>query len=138
MCHIPLTIDLEAPALELEENVKTRQGILGRLDIDKWRSSSKIEALIEELTTVKRQDATTKSIVFSQFVNFLDLIAFRLQKAGFTACIFILLSMNPADFVSSRSVDLRVPCLRKLVTPPLGTSVRSQYTCLDCQLMFTV
>ena len=138
MCHIPLTIDLEAPALELEENVKTRQGILGRLDIDKWRSSSKIEALIEELTTVKRQDATTKSIVFSQFVNFLDLIAFRLQKAGFTACIFILTSMNPTDYVQSRSVDLRVPCLHKLVTPPLGTSVRSQDTCLDYQLMFNV
>jgi hypothetical protein len=30
------------------------------------------------------QDATTKSLVFSQFVNFLDLIAYRLQKAGFT------------------------------------------------------
>ncbi|GJE84813.1 DNA repair protein [Phanerochaete sordida] len=86
VCHVPLTIDLEAPALELEENVKTRQGILGRLDLDKWRSSSKIEALIEELSNLRRQDATTKSIVFSQFVNFLDLIAYRLQKAGFTIC----------------------------------------------------
>ena len=86
VCHIPLTIDLEAPALELEENVKTRQGILGRLDLDKWRSSSKIEALVEELSNLRRQDATTKSIVFSQFVNFLDLIAYRLQKAGFSVC----------------------------------------------------
>ena len=86
VCHVPLTIDLEAPALELEENVKTRQGILGRLDLSKWRSSSKIEALVEELTNLRRQDATTKSIVFSQFVNFLDLIAYRLQKAGFVVC----------------------------------------------------
>ena len=86
MCHVPLTIDLEAPALDLEENAKTRQGILGRLDLDKWRSSSKIEALIEELSNLRRQDATTKSIVFSQFVNFLDLIAYRLQKAGFSVC----------------------------------------------------
>ncbi|KIP05822.1 hypothetical protein PHLGIDRAFT_91672 [Phlebiopsis gigantea 11061_1 CR5-6] len=86
VCHVPLTIDLEAPALELEENVKTRQGILGRLDLDKWRSSSKIEALIEELSNLRRQDATTKSLVFSQFVNFLDLIAYRLQKSGFTIC----------------------------------------------------
>ncbi|TCD69165.1 DNA repair protein rad16 [Steccherinum ochraceum] len=86
VCHVPLTIDLEAPALDLEENTKTRQGILGRLDLDKWRSSSKIEALIEELSNLKRQNATTKSIVFSQFVNFLDLIAFRLQKAGFSIC----------------------------------------------------
>lgn len=79
-----MTIDLEGPALDLEENTKTRQGILGRLDLETWRSSSKIEALIEELSNLKGQDATTKSIVFSQFVNFLDLIAFRLQKAGFS------------------------------------------------------
>ncbi|EIN10186.1 hypothetical protein PUNSTDRAFT_64262 [Punctularia strigosozonata HHB-11173 SS5] len=86
VCHLPLTIDLEAPALELEDNSKIRQGILGRLNIDTWRSSTKIEALIEELDNVRRQDATTKSIVFSQFVNFLDLIAFRLQRAGFVVC----------------------------------------------------
>ncbi|KAI0750681.1 SNF2 family N-terminal domain-containing protein [Daedaleopsis nitida] len=87
VCHVALTIDLEAPALELdEETVKARQGILGRLDLNKWRSSSKIEALIEELSNLRQQDSTTKSIVFSQFVNFLDLIAYRLQKAGFTIC----------------------------------------------------
>ena len=83
MCHLPLTIDLEAPALELEENVNARQGILGRLNLDTWRSSTKIEALVEELSNLRMQDSSTKSLVFSQFVNFLDLIAFRLQKAGF-------------------------------------------------------
>ncbi|KAJ3505689.1 hypothetical protein NLJ89_g7288 [Agrocybe chaxingu] len=87
VCHVPLTIDLEAPTLENEESVQnTRQGILGRLNLDNWRSSSKIEALVEELSNLRLQDATTKSIVFSQFVNFLDLIAFRLQRAGFTIC----------------------------------------------------
>ncbi|KAG6830955.1 hypothetical protein H0H92_013666 [Tricholoma furcatifolium] len=86
-CHLPLTIDLEAPALEIDESVtKARQGILGRLNLDSWRSSSKIEALVEELSNLRLQDATTKSIVFSQFVNFLDLIAFRLQRAGFNIC----------------------------------------------------
>ncbi|KAI0699817.1 SNF2 family N-terminal domain-containing protein [Cytidiella melzeri] len=86
VCHVPLTIDLDAPALELEANAVVRQGILGRLDLDKWRSSSKIEALVEELSNLRNQDSTTKSIVFSQFVNFLDLIAYRLQKAGFSVC----------------------------------------------------
>ncbi|EGO01461.1 hypothetical protein SERLA73DRAFT_176736 [Serpula lacrymans var. lacrymans S7.3] len=87
VCHLPLTIDLEAPALELEANVpNARQGILGRLDLDAWRSSSKIEALVEELSNLRAHDNTTKSLVFSQFVNFLDLIAFRLQKAGFRIC----------------------------------------------------
>jgi DNA repair protein RAD16 len=69
--------------LELEENAKPRQGIIGRINLDQWRSSSKIEALMEELNNLRKKDATTKSIVFSQFVNFLDLVAFRLQNAGF-------------------------------------------------------
>ncbi|KAH8985862.1 SNF2 family N-terminal domain-containing protein [Lactarius hatsudake] len=86
VCHLALTIDLEAPALELEMPTTARQGILGRLDVNAWRSSSKIEALVEELSNLRNQDATTKSIVFSQFVNFLDLIAFRLQRAGFSIC----------------------------------------------------
>jgi len=86
VCHLALTIDLDAPALELEMPATARQGILGRLNIDTWRSSSKIEALVEELSNLRSHDATTKSIVFSQFVNFLDLIAFRLQRAGFSIC----------------------------------------------------
>ncbi|KAK2462283.1 hypothetical protein APHAL10511_005589 [Amanita phalloides] len=87
VCHLPLTIDLDAPTLEMTENMPSaRQGILGRLNFDSWRSSTKIEALVEELSSLRLQDATTKSIVFSQFVNFLDLIAFRLQKAGFIIC----------------------------------------------------
>ncbi|CAE6511630.1 unnamed protein product [Rhizoctonia solani] len=101
VCHVPISIDLEGPALEQDEDAtaKARQGILGRLDIDTWRSSSKIEALIEELDTLRRQDATIKSIVFSQFVNFLDLIAFRLQRAGFLRAGFLICrlegSMSP-------------------------------------------
>ena len=84
VCHLKLTIDLDAPALELEQNLpNARQGILGRLNLDAWRSSTKIEALVEELENLRMQDATTKSLVFSQFVSFLDLIAYRLQRAGF-------------------------------------------------------
>ncbi|KAG2359261.1 hypothetical protein BDR07DRAFT_1415511 [Suillus spraguei] len=83
VCHIALTIDLEAPALELEANIPSaQQGILGRLNIETWRSSSKVEALVvvEELSNIRLQNNMTKSI------NFLDLIAFKLQKAGFSIC----------------------------------------------------
>lgn len=103
MCHLPLTIDLDAPALELTENTpRTRQGILGRLDFDSWKSSTKIEALVEELSNLRLQDATTKSLVFSQFVNFLDLIAFRLQKAGFNVS-------NPLFIVSHLTLLIDLP-----------------------------
>lgn len=90
-CHATLSIDLEAEPLEppqssIRMNDSGRQGILARLDMDKWRSSTKIEALVEELTQLRSEDKTIKSLVFSQFVNFLDLIAFRLQRAGFQIC----------------------------------------------------
>lgn len=91
-CHAVLSIDLEAPALEPPQRVAVpgdpkRQGILTRLDLNAWRSSTKIEALVEELTKLRElPDRSIKSLVFSQFVNFLDLIAFRLQRAGFRIC----------------------------------------------------
>lgn len=85
-CHAVLSINLEQEALEDTRPEETRQGILAKIDTENWRSSTKIEALVEELNEVRREDSTTKSIVFSQFVNFLDLIAFRLQRAGFKIC----------------------------------------------------
>lgn len=85
-CHATLSIDLEQEALEEAHPNEARQGILAKIDVDKWRSSTKIEALVEELNKVRRDDGTIKSIVFSQFVNFLDLISFRLQRAGFKIC----------------------------------------------------
>ncbi|MCO5590027.1 hypothetical protein L7F22_043996 [Adiantum nelumboides] len=88
-CHTTLTIDLEADTLDPpreNDNLGARQGLLSRLDLNKWRSSTKIEALVEELTKLRSEDKTIKSLVFSQFVNFLDLIAFRLTRAGFNIC----------------------------------------------------
>jgi DNA repair protein RAD16 len=85
---------------EVAPNV--RQGILGRLNLDNWRSSSKIEALVEELSNLRAKDATTKSLVFSQFVNFLDLIAFRLQRAGFNVRLNPLFSWLVFKLVAPR------------------------------------
>lgn len=65
MCHIEISIDLEAEAIDLTEgnNKKARQGILSRLDLSKWRSSTKLEALVEELEKLRKNDCTTKSLV---------------------------------------------------------------------------
>lgn len=65
MCHIEISIDLEQEAIDLSEtNAKrARQGILSRLDVDKWRSSSKLEALLDELEKLRKQDCTIKSLV---------------------------------------------------------------------------
>jgi len=83
VCHLPITIDLSQDALEDENSAKARQGVLDRLDPGKWRTSTKIEALVEELSKLNHSDHSIKSIVFSQFTVFLDLIERRLQLAGF-------------------------------------------------------
>ncbi|KAJ1801145.1 DNA repair protein rad16 [Coemansia sp. RSA 2399] len=63
-----------------------RRSIVNRIDMRSWKSSTKIEALVEELSRHRRGNANIKSIVFSQFVNFLDLIQWRLNRAGFSVC----------------------------------------------------
>ncbi|RKP08007.1 P-loop containing nucleoside triphosphate hydrolase protein [Thamnocephalis sphaerospora] len=91
VCYARLTLDLsqptyELPVIEKRSGSSARTSIVNQIDMSRWRSSSKIEALVEELAALRRRDATTKSIVFSQFVNFLDLIQWRLNRAGFRCC----------------------------------------------------
>ncbi|KAI7867697.1 SNF2 family N-terminal domain-containing protein [Spinellus fusiger] len=96
-CFAILTVDLSQPSLELHhgsEGPFSKTSIVNRIDMSKWRSSTKIEALVEELTKLRREDRTIKSIVFSQFVNFLDLVYWRLSRAGFE-CIRMDGSMSP-------------------------------------------
>lgn len=63
VCHLPLEIDLEADAIDGDQDQakKGRQGMLDRIDPTKWRSSTKIEALVEELTRLRSEDHTIKS-----------------------------------------------------------------------------
>lgn len=87
VCHVRLIINLDQPAIESAPNPAEKgganQGMLDRIDPTKWRSSTKIEALVEELSNLRREDTTAKSLVFSQSTSFLDLIARRLQLSGF-------------------------------------------------------
>eukprot|EP00842_Homolaphlyctis_polyrhiza_P004367 jgi/Hompol1/4931/HPOL_004043-RA len=88
-CFKNLSIDLTQPEMLSPEDGKSdpgggmRSSIVNYIDLANWRSSTKIEALVEELTAIQRDDATAKSIVFSQFVAFLDLVQWRLSRAGF-------------------------------------------------------
>lgn len=87
VCHIGLSIDLEQPALEVDEELFTKASIVNRIKSGthggEWRSSTKIEALVEELYKLRLDRHTIKSIVFSQFTSMLDLIEWRLKRAGF-------------------------------------------------------
>ncbi|RCK60716.1 DNA repair protein RAD16 [Candida viswanathii] len=87
VCHIGLSIDLEQPAIEVDEELFTKASIVNRIKLGshggEWRSSTKIEALVEELYKLRSDRHTIKSIVFSQFTSMLDLIEWRLKRAGF-------------------------------------------------------
>ena len=84
-----------------------RQGMVGRLDVGAWRSSTKIEAPVDKLRNLRVKDATTKFTWASSSI-------YWLQKAGFSASIYSLASILTANLMA-RSVVWKAPCLLKLV-----------------------
>jgi DNA repair protein RAD16 len=83
VCHQSLQLDLTQEQPEVENDGKLPKSIINYLDLTTWRSSTKIEALVEELDKLRNKDQQHKSLVFSQFVAFLDLVQWRLSRAGF-------------------------------------------------------
>merc|ERR1739845_63291 len=67
------------PSLKELPNVATGS-ILRRINLAEFATSSKIEALLEELVQMRETSPGSKAIVFSQFVNMLDLIRWRLHS----------------------------------------------------------
>ncbi|CCH62438.1 hypothetical protein TBLA_0H01510 [Henningerozyma blattae CBS 6284] len=97
VCHIGLSIDLSQPSLEVDPEVFSKKSIINRLDLSgKWKSSTKIEALVEELYNLRSDKRTIKSIVFSQFTSMLDLVEWRLKRAGFET-VKLQGSMSPTQ-----------------------------------------
>ena len=82
MTRIPFLIHLGQGNF-IDKNSTIQKSIVNYINLSSWRSSTKIEALVEELTRLKSDDSTAKSLVFSQFVSFLDLVHWRLSRAGF-------------------------------------------------------
>ena len=60
----------------------SKDSIVNRISLANFQSSTKIEALREELDRMLQRDPSGKAIVFSQFTSMLDLIAFRLQQVS--------------------------------------------------------
>jgi DNA repair protein RAD16 len=57
--------------------------ILSRIDLSNFQSSTKIEALREEISKMIQHDPSAKCLVFSQFTSMLDLVGYRLENTGF-------------------------------------------------------
>jgi len=95
-CHIPLAIDLEQPEMEQDEVSVKKTSIINRIKMENWTSSSKIELLVHELHKLRSNHASHKSIIFSQFTTMLQLIEWRLRRAGITT-VMLDGSMTPAQ-----------------------------------------
>ncbi|TEA21991.1 DNA repair protein RAD16 [Colletotrichum sidae] len=95
-CHIPLGIDLEQPEIEQDEIQVKKSSIINRIKMENWTSSSKIELLVHQLHRLRSDNASHKSIIFSQFSSMLQLIEWRLRRAGITT-VMLDGSMSPAQ-----------------------------------------
>lgn len=61
-CHIPLSIDLDQPEIEQDEDNVKKSSIINRIKMEDWTSSTKIEMLVYELFKLRSKKQTTKSI----------------------------------------------------------------------------
>jgi DNA repair protein RAD16 len=133
-CHQPLSVDLHAASVSslsaagayetaassdaavgggMAAAGNARRGLLSRLDLSKFRSSTKIEALMEELHDMKEADPSAKAIVFSQFVSFLDIVEHRLMLAG----------VRVVKLNGGMAVGAREACLRAFKEDPAVTVI---------------
>jgi DNA repair protein RAD16 len=101
-CHIALSIDFEQPELEQDEDSVKKTSIINRIKMVDWTSSTKIEMLVYDLYKLRSKKQTLKSIVFSQFTSMLQLIEWRLRRAGFNT-VMLDGSMTPAQ--RQKSID---------------------------------
>jgi DNA repair protein RAD16 len=95
-CHILLSIDLEQPDIEQDEQQVKKSSIINRIKMENWTSSSKIELLVHDLWQLRSKNRSVKSIIFSQFTTMLQLVEWRLRRAGITT-VMLDGSMTPAQ-----------------------------------------
>lgn len=101
-CHVPLAIDLDQPEIEQDQQAIKTSSIINRICMKDWTSSTKIEMLVYDLYKLRSKKQTLKSIIFSQFTSMLQLIEWRLRRAGFNT-VMLDGSMTPNQ--RQRSID---------------------------------
>ncbi|KAG2716970.1 hypothetical protein I3760_03G152300 [Carya illinoinensis] len=82
--------------------------ILNRIQLDDFQTSTKMEALREEIRFMVERDGSAKGIVFSQFTSFLDLINYSLHKSG----------INCVQLVGSMSMSARDAAIKRFTEDP--------------------
>lgn len=59
---------------EIRHKTFARTSIVNRINMDTWRSSTKIEALVEHLYKLQREDRSTKYVNFSLSLSFVNVL----------------------------------------------------------------
>ncbi|KAL9090151.1 MAG: hypothetical protein Q9165_005431 [Trypethelium subeluteriae] len=101
-CHLPLSIDFDQPDIEQDEELVKKSSIINRIRMENWTSSTKIEMLVYDLYKLRSKKQTLKSIVFSQFTSMLQLIEWRLRRAGFNT---VMLDGSMTPIQRQRSIE---------------------------------
>ncbi|WCJ37550.1 Helicase protein with RING/U-box domain [Euphorbia peplus] len=110
-CSCLLTVDFTTAG---DQTVKpTIKGyksssIINRIQLNDFQTSTKIEALREEIRCMVERDGSAKGIVFSQFTSFLDLISYSLSKSG-VKCV---------QLVGSMTLSARDAAIKKFIEDP--------------------
>ncbi|KAF8391562.1 hypothetical protein HHK36_023868 [Tetracentron sinense] len=113
-CSKPLTVDFSTKMNAVDQSSKTTikgyktSSILNRICLDDFQTSTKIDALREEIRFMIERDGSAKGIVFSQFTSFLDLINYSLQKSG----------INCVQLVGSMTMSARDVAIKKFTDDP--------------------
>ncbi|KAL3846898.1 hypothetical protein ACJMK2_017850 [Sinanodonta woodiana] len=79
LCRGAIEIDklLEMPPEEIRQDVRQQD------QTGQWKSSTKVDALMNALQQLRHEDPTAKSIVVSQFTSFLNILELPLSANGF-------------------------------------------------------
>lgn len=113
-CSKLLTVDWTTNPDAVNQTSKTNvkgfrsSSILNRIELANFQTSTKIEALREEIRFMVERDGSSKGIVFSQFTSFLDLINYSLQKSGIK-CV---------QLVGSMTLNARDAAIKKFTEDP--------------------
>ncbi|KAL2613152.1 hypothetical protein R1flu_024844 [Riccia fluitans] len=87
-CQTALMVDLTRSGSDEVKEVsakvpgRKRSSILSRIKLENFQSSTKIDAVREELFDMLNKDPAAKAIIFSQFTAMLELIGHCLLKSG--------------------------------------------------------
>lgn len=92
-----------------------KNSILQKFRVSEFQSSTKIEALLDEVQKMKQADRTNKAIIFSQFGAMLELVEYRLKKAGISCVVFrggmSLQARNDSLVAFNSDPTLKVICI---------------------------